>query len=66
VLSRKAGFDREFRSHKFLFQHGKWGIENIANLDQVPAAGAMAFIGASKVTGRFGRSRKGSGPVVTR
>jgi kynurenine formamidase len=28
---------------------GRWGIENIANLDKVPAAGATLVVGVPKV-----------------
>jgi kynurenine formamidase len=28
---------------------GRWGLENVANLDQVPAAGATLVVGLAKV-----------------
>jgi kynurenine formamidase len=38
-------------AHKALFAADKWGIECIANLDQIPRVGATIFIGALKVEG---------------
>jgi hypothetical protein len=33
---------------------GKWGVECVANLNQVPPAGATVFVGATKVGGATG------------
>lgn len=54
TISFDPGHDKEFKSHKALFKGGKWGVENIANLQDVPPAGAYAFIGAMKVEGASG------------
>src|SRR5262245_39145385 len=54
TISFDPGYDKEFKSHKALFKGGKWGVENIANLDAVPPAGAHAFVGATKVEGASG------------
>lgn len=54
TISFDPGHDKEFRSHKALFKGGKWGVENIANLDAVPRAGAHVFIGATKIEGASG------------
>ena len=49
TISFDIGPDREFKAHKALFAGGKWGIENIANLDRIPPSGATAIIGAIPV-----------------
>jgi kynurenine formamidase len=54
TISFDPGFDKAFSSHKALFKGGKWGVENIASLDAVPAAGAHLFIGATKIEGASG------------
>src|SRR5262249_32461487 len=54
TISFDPGHDKEFKSHKALFKGGRWGVENIANLQSVPPAGAHAFIGAMKVEGASG------------
>jgi kynurenine formamidase len=33
---------------------GKWGVELVANLRQVPPIGATVFVGATKVKGATG------------
>jgi kynurenine formamidase len=38
-------------AHKILLGANKWGIECIANLEQVPPKGATIFVGALKVEG---------------
>jgi kynurenine formamidase len=54
TISFDPGHDKEFKSHKALFKGGKWGIENIANLDSVPPAGARVFVGPAKIAGASG------------
>src|SRR5215813_6847254 len=46
-----AGTGAMYPGHKALFKAGKWGIENLAGLDLIPAVGATVFIGALKVEG---------------
>ena len=46
-----AGSNATYPGHKILFEAGKWGIENLAGLDQIPPVGATVFIGALKVEG---------------
>jgi len=46
-----AGTGATYPGHKTLFKAGKWGIENLAGLDQIPAVGATVFVGALKVEG---------------
>lgn len=58
VLSFDPGIDEEYRGHKTLFEAGKWGVECVANLNEIPKTGATVIIGAPKVgkaTGGFSR-----------
>lgn len=43
-----------FDSERWLLQHGHFQIEVLANLDQVPAAGALVVLSWPKVKGGFG------------
>jgi kynurenine formamidase len=54
TISFDVGVDKEFRGHKALFRGGKWGIECLNNLADVPPSGAVAVIGAPKVKGASG------------
>jgi kynurenine formamidase len=49
TLSLDHGPSRDFRTHQLWLPSGGWGIENIANLDQVPASGATLVLGVPKV-----------------
>jgi kynurenine formamidase len=49
TLSIDPGLDKKFRTHALWLGGGKWAVEAVANLGQVPAAGATVFIGAPKV-----------------
>lgn len=49
TISIDIGPDKKFTAHKALFAGGKWAIENIANLDRIPPAGATAIVGALPV-----------------
>lgn len=40
--------------HNAWLPAGRWGVENLANLDQVPAKGATLVVGALKVKGATG------------
>jgi kynurenine formamidase len=58
VLSIDPGPDEHYTGHRLLFEAGKWALECVANLNQVPATGATIIIGAPKVgkaTGGFSR-----------
>lgn len=58
VLSFDPGIDENYTGHKILLAAGKWGVENIANLEKIPRIGATIFVGAPKVgkaTGGFSR-----------
>ena len=54
TLSLDHGISADFAVHYSWLPAGRWGIENIANLDAVPASGATLVVGAPKV-------RKGTG-----
>ena len=48
-MSLDNGPSKEFRTHRLWLPAGRWGLENVANLDQVPPAGAALVVGAPKV-----------------
>src|SRR5438552_6700930 len=49
TLSLDHGPSKDFRTHLAWLPTGRWGLENVANLDQVPAAGATLVLGLAKV-----------------
>ena len=58
TLSLDPGNSADFAVHFSWLPGGRFGIENMANLDQLPAAGATVFIGAPKhKTGTGGPAR---------
>jgi kynurenine formamidase len=54
TLSLDPGNSADFAVHYSWLPAGRFGIENVANLDQVPPAGATVFIGAPKHRGGTG------------
>ena len=54
TLSLDPGLDTKYAAHKAWLATGKWGVELVANLRDVPQLGATVFVGASKVTGATG------------
>ena len=54
TLSLDYGLSPDFAAHYAWLPSGRFGIENMANLDQVPAAGATLVIGAPKHKGGTG------------
>jgi kynurenine formamidase len=54
TLSLDPGLDTTYAAHKAWLATGKWGVELVANLREVPSSGATVFVGASKVTGATG------------
>ena len=54
TLSLDPGNSQDFATHYAWLPTGRFGIENVANLDQVPAAGATILIGAPKFRGGTG------------
>jgi kynurenine formamidase len=49
TLSLDPGPSKDFKTHRLWLPSGRWGLENVANLDQVPAAGATLVVGLAKV-----------------
>jgi kynurenine formamidase len=54
TLSLDPGLDVTYAAHKSWLATGKWGVELVANLRQVPPVGATVFVGAAKVRGATG------------
>ncbi len=54
TLSLDPGNSADFAVHFSWLPGGRFGIENLANLDQMPAKGATVFIGAPKHKGGTG------------
>ncbi|HHS94500.1 MAG TPA: cyclase family protein [Rhodobacterales bacterium] len=54
TLSLDYGVSADFATHYAWLPSGRFGIENIANLDMVPATGATLVIGAPKHRGGTG------------
>ncbi|CAL8980839.1 Kynurenine formamidase [Rhodoplanes serenus] len=49
TLSLDHGPSSDFKTHAIWLPAGRWGLENVANLDKVPAAGATLVVGLPKV-----------------
>jgi len=49
TLSLDHGPSKDFKTHRLWLPSGRWGLENVANLDAVPAAGATLVVGLAKV-----------------
>jgi kynurenine formamidase len=49
TLSLDHGASKDFATHKLWLPSGRWGLENVANLDKVPAKGATLVAGVAKV-----------------
>jgi kynurenine formamidase len=54
TLSLDRGSSKDFRTHVLWLGAGRWGLENVANLERVPAAGATLVVGLAKVKGATG------------
>lgn len=54
TLSLDYGPSADFAVHYAWLPAGKWGVENVANLDQLPAGGAVAVVGGPKIAGASG------------
>jgi kynurenine formamidase len=52
--SLDPGPDTAYAAHNVWLATGKWAVELVANLRNVPPSGATVFVGASKVTGATG------------
>jgi kynurenine formamidase len=49
TLSLDHGPSKDFKVHRAWLPSGRWGLENVANLDKVPASGATLVVGVAKV-----------------
>jgi kynurenine formamidase len=49
TLSLDHGPSKDFRTHLAWLPSGRWGLENVANLERVPASGATLIVGVAKV-----------------
>ena len=49
TLSLDHGPSKDFKVHRAWLPSGRWGLENVANLDKVPASGAVLVVGLAKV-----------------
>jgi len=49
TLSLDNGPSKDFATHHAWLPSGRWGLENVANLDRVPPAGATLVVGLAKV-----------------
>jgi len=54
TLSLDHGISADFGTHYAWLPTNRWGIENMANLDKVPASGATLVVGAPKHKGGSG------------
>jgi kynurenine formamidase len=54
TLSLDHGASKDFKTHVSWLGAGRWGLENVAGLDGVPAAGATLMVGLAKVKGATG------------
>jgi kynurenine formamidase len=54
TLSLDRGSSKDFGTHRLWLPSGRWGLENVANLDSAPAAGATLVVGIAKVKGATG------------
>ncbi len=54
TLSLDHGPSKDFKTHYAWLPSGRWGLENVAGLANVPARGATLVVGAPKVKGATG------------
>jgi kynurenine formamidase len=54
TLSLDNGPSKDFKVHTLWLPTGRWGVENVANLDKVPPAGGTIVVGAPKVQNATG------------
>jgi kynurenine formamidase len=54
TLSLDFGQSADFATHYGWLPSGRWGLENLANIDAVPALGATLVVGAPKHQGGTG------------
>ena len=65
-MSFDIGASKEFEVHTTIFSHDVWGLENLCNLDKVPARGATVRDYFHRVTfGKMGIHKEFNRPKYT-
>jgi kynurenine formamidase len=54
TLSLDNGPSKDFRTHKTWLPAGRWGLENVANLDKLSPSEAVLVVGLPKIKGSTG------------
>jgi kynurenine formamidase len=54
TLSLDHGQSKDFKVHVTFLPSGRWGIEAVANLGQVPEKGATVVVAVAKIEGATG------------
>lgn len=54
TLSLDHGPSKDFKTHKTWLPAGRWGLENVANLEKLSPSQAILVVGLPKVTGSTG------------
>jgi kynurenine formamidase len=54
TLSLDHGPSKDFKTHVLWLPSGRWGLENVANLDRLPATGAWVIALPMKIGGGSG------------
>ena len=54
TLSLDNGPSKDFKTHKTWLPSGRWGLENVANLEKLSPAEAILVVGLAKVKGSTG------------
>jgi kynurenine formamidase len=49
TLSLDHGPSKDFKTHHIWLASGRWGLENVANLEKLSPSGATLVVGAPKV-----------------
>jgi kynurenine formamidase len=54
TASVDRGQSKDFQTHRILYSHDIYGLENVANLDRVPTTGALVIALPMKIKGGTG------------
>jgi kynurenine formamidase len=54
TLNLDSAAAADFPVHHYWLGHNKWGLENVANLGQLPPRGATIVVGSPKIAGATG------------
>jgi kynurenine formamidase len=54
TMSLDHGASKDFAFHITWLGGGRWGLEGVANLGEVPATGATLIVGGPKIKGATG------------